>query len=135
MGRHAKAARMMRDRRQTLMGCFLIFCLVAFLAPTANGLIHKLSIKNDRRLAFRIETFGFFRGGVMEMLIENFKMVDDKGSPWGDPSAGFIVKHIETDSGSFIEETDASKCMSLLDEPARGDTVAVKVAHPNKENE
>ncbi len=57
-------------------------------------------------------------------------MVDDKGSPWGDPSAGFIVKHIETDSGSFIEETDASKCMSLLDEPARGDTVAVKVAHP-----
>jgi hypothetical protein len=65
---------MMRDRRQTLMGCFLIFCLVAFLAPTANGLIHKLSIKNDRRLAFRIETFGFFRGGVMEMLIENFKV-------------------------------------------------------------
>ena len=57
-------------------------------------------------------------------------MVDDKGSPWGDPSAGFIVKHIETDSGSFIEETDASKCLSLLDEPARGDTVAVKVAHP-----
>jgi hypothetical protein len=65
---------MMRDRRQTLMGCFLIFCLVAFLAPTANGLIHKLSIKNDRRLAFRIETFGFFTGGVMEMAIENFKV-------------------------------------------------------------
>jgi hypothetical protein len=57
-------------------------------------------------------------------------VVDDKGSLWDDLSAGFIIKHIETDSGSFIEETDASKCVSLLDEPERGDTIAVKVTKP-----
>jgi hypothetical protein len=117
----------MRDRRQTLWGCFLVFCLAAFLAPTAYGLIHELSIKNDRRGAFRIETFGFFKGGVMEMSIENFKMVDDKGQPWTDITAGFIVKHTETDSGSFIEETEVSKCVSLLDEPERSDTIPVKI--------
>jgi hypothetical protein len=119
---------MMRDRRQALFtGCFLSFCLIAFLAPTANGLIHKLSIKNDRRGAFRIETFGFFKGGTMQMTIENFESVDDKGLPWRDRTAGFIVKHTETDSGSFIEETEASKCTSLLQEPETPDTIPVPI--------
>lgn len=64
----------MRERRQTLGFCILLLCVVASLAPTANGLIHKLSIKNDRRSAFRIETFGFFTGGTMEMSIDNFEV-------------------------------------------------------------
>jgi hypothetical protein len=65
----------------------------------------------------------------MEMSIDNFEVSDDKG-PQSDFIAGFIVKHTETDSGSFIEETEPGKCISLLDSGDKHDTVAVRVKSP-----
>lgn len=49
--------------------CILIFYTVLF-----QSLKHDLKITNDYRKIFYIETFGFEKGGVIEMNIYNFKV-------------------------------------------------------------
>jgi len=104
---------------------------VAFLAPT-NGLIHDLTIKDDKRTAFIIESFGFFSGGTSEITIKHFKLVDEHGQDITDSDfvAGVVLKHTETESGFFIEEIEVSKCVSLVESQAISDTIPVRI---NKE--
>jgi len=106
-----------------------LFLMTSFLASPTEGLIHKLGIRNDRRGAFRIETFGFFRGGEMHMDIEKFALYDESGTQKTGSFlyAGFVVKHTETDSGSFVEEAEVSKCEALLDSSSTVDTIIVRV--------
>ena len=52
------------------------YALGAFLCAlgTVTSLIHHLSIHNDDRTVFKIETFGFVEGGKMEIDILDFSL-------------------------------------------------------------
>jgi len=95
----------------------LCFVVVAF-NPT-NGLIHKLSIKDDNRKHFFIENFGFAQKGVINVAIKDWKF---NGELW-DPSptnekrnAAFLIKITDTDSTAFLEQNDEYNCILTEEE-------------------
>ena len=45
----------------------LLFTFIFFLF--SNALVHDLSITNDDRSLFKIETFGFIAGGIYKIFI------------------------------------------------------------------
>lgn len=67
-------------RLQTVAGCCLLACLVA----QAAGRVNKLTLKDDSRAVFSVETFGFARGGVAELHVRNAALP-------GAMRAGFIL--------------------------------------------
>jgi hypothetical protein len=52
----------------------LVFFLFAVFSTMVSGLVHHLSIHNDDRTVFKIETFGFVSGGEMKVKITDFSM-------------------------------------------------------------
>ena len=71
--------------------------LLVFMLILAHGLVHDLAIRDDDRSLFKIETFGFFEGGTMNIKVTDFhvnKRTLDK-SPM---RIGFIMQKSETES-------------------------------------
>lgn len=58
----------------------LFFFFILFLSHVAQikSLIHHLQIRDDDRNIFKIETFGFFDGGVIELKVSNFNIKNIK---------------------------------------------------------
>lgn len=52
----------------------VIVCLVCLGRSNVSGLIHHLTIDSDSRELFKIETFGFNKGGVMDLSINDMKL-------------------------------------------------------------
>lgn len=93
----------------------LCFILVAITALSVRGLIHNLHLRDDDRSIFKIETFGFNGGGVINITIHNFNVVipesESKEYLSHNKSAkiGFLMRKARTettaqqDLESFIE--------------------------------
>ena len=62
------------------MNCkyFLLRIIQFFSIQFICSLKHKLTITNDDRSLFKIETFGFIKGGVLDIKISNFNVILDK---------------------------------------------------------
>ena len=81
--------------------CVLLLCL-AVVNRAANGLIHHLTIDNDDRKLFKIETFGFNRGGVMELSISKIDLVHPPQETAEEKNAavqiGFLMRRSESEA-------------------------------------
>uniref|UniRef100_A0A8C4QAY3 Uncharacterized protein n=1 Tax=Eptatretus burgeri TaxID=7764 RepID=A0A8C4QAY3_EPTBU len=53
---------------------FLMFVLVASSSLCAQGRIHHLELQNDRRGQVRLMSFGFHRGGYLELISPNLHL-------------------------------------------------------------
>lgn len=51
----------------------LSFLLISLFLHLSSGRIHKLSIKNDKRQYIALSTFGFYKGGILEVKLLNFQ--------------------------------------------------------------
>ena len=97
------------------------WCLVAI-----RGMVHDLKIENDDRSLFRIESFCFLEGGVLDLEVSKFR-IQGKGPV----RAGFVMRRAASESAAqqeLEESLEADAC--LLDwgtggekDLARGDTV------------
>lgn len=60
-----------------------VFLLLVFALQSltlVNGLVHHLTIRNDDRNVFKIETFGFITGGTVSMKLSDFSIHESKKS-------------------------------------------------------
>ena len=99
---------------------------VALAAARSGAMVHDLKIHGDERSLYRIESFCFLEGGVLDLRVTNFK-IDAKG-PF---RAGFVMRRASSESAAqqeLEESLEANAC--LLDwgtgnegDLAGGDTV------------
>lgn len=98
--------------------------LVFLFISSVCCLKHDLTIKDDSRSQFKIESFGMDRGGVLEMTITDWKV---DGQPWDTTDkdevakAAFIVKITQTDSTTFLDD-DLEETRQPADFFDEGDT-------------
>ena len=89
------------------------------LAAGASASIHDLVVDKDRRALYRIESFCFVEGGVLELDVSDFR-VDGRG----DPRAGFAMRRAASESAAqqeLEESLEAEACILDWTEGARGD--------------
>jgi len=76
-------------------------------------MLHRLDIVNDRRSLFKIETFCFENGGVMNISVSNFVAKKDN-KDFNDVRAGFVMVKTSSESQlqQFLEESvEANACI------------------------
>jgi hypothetical protein len=56
------------------VGGVLFICIILLLQLGAQGLKHHLSVVNEKRQRFFVESFGFEAGGVVEVDFQNIKV-------------------------------------------------------------
>ncbi len=68
-------------------------------------------------------------GNVLNTCSFSFQITNEDGTPKTveNPSVGFLIKHLEADTGAFVEEAESKDCLSLLSEPEQ---IVVKVTNP-----
>ena len=89
------------------------------LAAGASASIHDLVVDKDRRALYRIESFCFVEGGVLELDVRDFR-VDGRGNP----RAGFAMRRASSESAAqqeLEESLEAEACILDWTEGARGD--------------
>jgi hypothetical protein len=81
---------------------FLLFLILNIVV--VHTLVHHLKISNDDRDIFKIETFGFVEGGIMNMTISDFAITkptkSEKGSSSGPHRIGFIMRRAPSESAA-----------------------------------
>ena len=89
-------------------------CLIVSILQGTNAMLHNLSIRNDDRALFKIETFCFEEGGFMNITIQDFEVRHEgKGK---EVRAGFIMMKTASESQlqQLLEES-AEENSCLLD--------------------
>ena len=92
--------------------------LAAALAET-GAMVHDLAVDKDQRALYRIESFCFVEGGVLELDVSDFK-VEGKGAP----RAGFAMRRANSESAAqqeLEESLEADACILDWTDGARGD--------------
>ncbi|KAK7070701.1 hypothetical protein SK128_017988 [Halocaridina rubra] len=68
--------------RKIMPHIHLLISIILVLSQLANGRKHKLNLTNDHRRYYSISTFGFYRGGYLDVKVDNFRItpsdVDEK---------------------------------------------------------
>lgn len=81
-----------------------IYCFIFILLLTTTqtfALRHHLSISHDDRRIFKIETFGFNEGGVMNLQVSGLKIESPKSSAdSGTVKLGFIMRKAQSESSA-----------------------------------
>jgi hypothetical protein len=92
----------------------IIAPFVCILISSSNALLHHLKINGDDRDVFKIETFGFVEGGIMNMTVTDFTMSKppkgEKSGPAGPRRVGFIMRKAPSESAA---QQDLEKVRSL----------------------
>jgi G protein-coupled receptor 107 len=99
----------------------LFLPIVVLLCSPVYGLIHHLTIKDDSRQMFEIETFGFMVGGVLNITVRDFLMHHDKKGQ-SDNKIGLLLRSSssENEAQKNLEKNIAQgKC--ILDDMQTGD--------------
>ncbi|EFA80358.1 seven transmembrane domain protein [Heterostelium album PN500] len=94
----------------------LVTLLVLSSLCLSNGFIHHLSVKEDARTLFLVETFGFGMGGVMNLNITNWKINNQPISDETKSSVGFYIQISETDASAFVDEATVASgnCQDMI---------------------
>ena len=116
-----------------LFGAIFFF----FLLLGAKGLIHKLNIVNDDRHLFKIETFGFEKGGVLNISIYGFSYQESAASKNNIKKSellkvGLLIRRArtETDARQNVEKfIERQKCI-LDDEFRHKDDMFIDLSSP-----
>lgn len=75
----------------------LLLLLLLLSPPGCQGLVHHLHIENDDRALFRIETFGFVQGGLMNISVRDFSIKSPRSRP-GPFRLGFVARRSSSQS-------------------------------------
>jgi hypothetical protein len=80
----------------------LIACLAALLSSlcVVDALIHHLHISKDDRDIFKIETFGFVEGGVMDISMSHFSMKTKMGKAITRADVGFVLRKATSEAAA-----------------------------------
>jgi hypothetical protein len=102
---------------------YAVLLFVALRPPHCLGLVHHLRIDNDDRALFKIETFGFVQGGIMNITVRDFSLKSPRSRP-GPFRLGFVARR--STSQSMAQEdldmlVDRGEC--LLDKLKEDDFV------------
>ena len=106
----------------------LFFLYSALLAEFSSALTHKLVINSDERDIFKIETFGFVTGGMINISVSDFHLLETKklgsNASSSNPNVriGFIMRKSSSESlaQQDIESTiETGSC--ILDHPSKDD--------------
>uniref|UniRef100_A0A8C4N8S6 Legume lectin domain-containing protein n=1 Tax=Eptatretus burgeri TaxID=7764 RepID=A0A8C4N8S6_EPTBU len=89
---------------------FLMFVLVASSSLCAQGRIHHLELQNDRRGQVRLMSFGFHRGGYLEVNLTKFAPLFDKRK-FGARTFGFSLYQGRNDGLSSYLDEGSSNCV------------------------
>jgi hypothetical protein len=114
-------------------------CLVTLLVlfvffPGASCLVHHLTIKEDDRALFKIETFGFFGGGHMNLTINSFYLSKKNGSPVHnnnnnkDMRIGFVMRRSTSESASQQDLEHAIEKKECILDHASADDFMVDIS-------
>lgn len=120
----------------------LVPVLTSILLCGSNALIHKLTIKNDDRALFKIETFGFVARGMMNFTVEDFSL--EMSSPNKDYRIGFLMRKASSESTAqedldttidrgeciFDKKSEQDYFLDLSDRSSWKKTVAGHVVSP-----
>jgi len=99
----------------------LLLCCTLFYA---KSLVHKLKIHNDDRDIFKIETFGFVGGGMMNISLSDFSITTPKGDKPSSaiPKIGFIMRKATSESAAQQDlEKTIEKGRCILDNVQKDD--------------
>lgn len=84
-------------------GCIVVLAILLVLPGRGRSEIIEQSITDDPRSKIFFEVFGFDEGGKFQLDVHNAKVKTLK-DPTGVNKRGFLVKRIESRSGSFIDD-------------------------------
>ena len=103
-----------------------ILLVFGCIIDLTNSLIHKLIISNDGRDIFKIETFGFVSGGLMDISVSDFYLQEGKNhiSNATMPRVGFIMRRSSSESlaqQDFEMAIESNNC--ILDNPGKHDII------------
>ena len=76
----------------TILFVSLVFTIIGL----SVGLIHDLHVSGDTRPLFKIETFGFEQGGVIDVTVKDFKVNNYRVGE----RAGFVMRRGKSESSS-----------------------------------
>lgn len=99
--------------------CFLVI---------SRSLVHRLVISNDDRNIFKIETFGFVGGGMMNISLSDFSIAShsklEKATPAEANRIGFIMRKASSESAAQQDlEKTIEKNQCILDNVQKDDFV------------
>ncbi len=106
-----------------------VFLILSVLYCTSESLIHHLTIDRDDRKLFKIETFGFNQGGVMELLITEMILDHPPGENKDQDKdlkmrVGFIMRRSASESAAQEDLEDIlEKDICLLDTAEQDDVI------------
>lgn len=78
--------------------CILFILLQILNISSLAGLIHNLQIRDDARVVFKIETFGFIAGGLMNITVSDFSLVNQIKS--SNEKIGFLARKASSESAA-----------------------------------
>lgn len=112
----------------------LVLIIVISYYPYISSLKHKLLIKDDDRTLFKIETFGFIKGGVMDITISNFEVknnharkdkADTAVTKMSEYKLGFVMRKTESESEAQQDiESFIDKGICILDHSSKSASTA-----------
>jgi len=112
----------------------VLLCSVLFLSG-ANGLIHQLTIDKDDRKLFKIETFGFNRGGVMELSISAIDLAHPSEETIEDKNAaveiGFLMRKSESEAAAQEDLENIIESGHCLFNTLEGSDVVINLGQDN----
>ncbi|XP_017775171.1 PREDICTED: protein GPR107 [Nicrophorus vespilloides] len=86
---------------------FTKYLLLMVLIPYCASRKHTLEISNDERRYIALSTFGFYKGGVLEVQLENFRASSENASDL----FGFSIDRTLNDAMNPYLDTHTEKCL------------------------
>lgn len=129
----------MKFKSSNILISFVFIILISFY-PYVASLKHKLFIQDDDRTLFKIETFGFICGGVMDITISNFELHNDHARELNAETVaknssyklGFVMRKTESESEAQQDiESIIDKGTCILDPTVSTSTSTVPAASTN----
>ena len=92
--------------------------LLHFQFDAVDGLIHHLNIRKDDRHTFKIETFGFVNGGVIDLTVTDFSISKNSA----EKKAELDAAHPSSTDEPNQQEQEEKKVAEVSDETVPGET-------------
>jgi hypothetical protein len=98
----------------------------------SHALIHHLHIADDDREIFKIETFGFVDGGVMNITIKDFSLHSKVGSQPSKFQGGFVMRKASSESAAQQDLENIIEHQNCLTNLLNGDDFYLNVTSSSR---
>jgi len=88
-----------------MAGMKMLLLGLAAMLLQADALIERLTVRDDTRLMFAVDTFGFDEGGKIDLKIKKLKIIDEDDKPvTTGATLGIVVSNVDTEFVLRMEE-------------------------------